>query len=87
MITTQSSLWVLSTLAVTLLLGAAACKPAGEAEVIKKMALRNAELDQLDLQAGNPGLPPVRRVAQAVDQDGNPVVYLLPPDGIQDSTP
>jgi hypothetical protein len=70
-----------------MLLAASACKPAGEAGVIRKMELRTAELDQLDLQAGNPGLPPVRGLVPAVGQEGDHMVDIPHPGGAQDFAP
>jgi hypothetical protein len=41
------------------LLGALACRPSGPDQAVQHMAQRNAELDQLGQQTGNPGLTPV----------------------------
>jgi hypothetical protein len=41
------------------LLGGLACSRSGPDQVAQHMAQRNAELDQLAQQAGNPGLKPV----------------------------
>ena len=69
MISMRFSRYVLSAIAVTMLL---ACKQTGQAEVSRQMARRAAELDSLGMQAGNAGLPPARILFPVGGHDGDP---------------
>jgi len=51
--------FVVSALATAALLGALACGQSGPAQKIQLEAKRNAELDELSQQAGNPGIEPI----------------------------